>query len=389
MRLYTEGLPDPSAEEAAKEYLIIAQEKYDRCRTTKSEIEAAANHEILASKVFEHYGEVSTKVLEAIYDKVEKDFTTYYSYINRDDEEKFEGNLIPSVGKLAFDVDFYGRGKFPPGAYHSEGHQDGMGLCLYLALMKHTLGDEFSLAVLDDVLMSVDTGHRREVCSLLKHHFPKIQFILTTHDPVWLQFMRTENLIRSNINFGGWTVESGPQVWSEGDAWKQIEEKLAKSDVPGASATLRRYLEYIATILADNLNAKVEYHANGHYDLGDLWPAVIQAWKARLQEAKESAAFWNNPTTDIETMQADAKKMIAETQSERWMINKAVHYNQWANLQPSEFAKVSVAFQALLKSMQCKNSPCAEFLSVSPPKGEREALRCGCGQNNFNLKKAA
>ena len=240
--------------------------------------------------------------------------------------------------------------------------------------------------MLDDVLMSVDAGHRREVCSLLKTHFPKTQFILTTHDPVWLQFMRTENLIQDYISFGGWTVDSGPQVWNEGDVWKQIEEKLAKADVPGAAATLRRYLEFISTILADNLHAKVEYHANGHYDLGDLWPAVIQAWKARLQEAKDSAISWGTSTVDIEAMQADAKKKIAETQSEQWMINKAVHYNEWATLQPQEFAKVATAFQAFMKSMQCKNAPCSEFLCVTPPKGEREALRCGCGQNNFNLK---
>ena len=97
-------------------------------------------------------------------------------------------------------------------AYHSEGHQDAMGLCLYLALMRHTLGNDFTLAVLDDVLMSVDAGHRREVCSLLKTHFPKTQFILTTHDPVWLQFMRVDELIKGSIAFGGWSVESGPQV---------------------------------------------------------------------------------------------------------------------------------------------------------------------------------
>jgi hypothetical protein len=79
---------------------------------------------------------------------------------SRDDEDKFEGKLTPSVGKLAFDVDFYGRGKFPPGVYHSEGHQDGMGLCLYLAMMNHTLGADFTLAVLDDVLMCVAHSRR-------------------------------------------------------------------------------------------------------------------------------------------------------------------------------------------------------------------------------------
>ena len=340
-----------------------------------------------AASVFEHYGTVSTAVLEGIYDKVQKDFTEYYSFINRDDEEKFEGKLTPSVGKLAIDVDFYGRGKFPPGAYHSEGHQDSMGLCLYLALMKHMLGDGFTLAVLDDVLMSVDAGHRREVCTLLKQKFPKTQFILTTHDPVWLKFMDTEKLIQGSISFGGWTVDSGPQVWKEDDVWKQIDDKLAKADVPGAAAALRRYLEFVSTILADNLRARVEYHGNGQYDLGDLWPAILAAWKARLQEARDSAASWGKDVKDAEVLQADAKQKVAATKSEEWMINKAVHFNAWAALQSKEFAAVAATFQALLKSMQCANPKCGEFVCVSPIKGDREALRCGCGTTNINLLK--
>jgi hypothetical protein len=39
------------------------------------------------------------------------------------------------------------------------------------------------LPFLDDVPMSVDPGHRREVCNLLKNHFPT-QFIFTTHDNI-------------------------------------------------------------------------------------------------------------------------------------------------------------------------------------------------------------
>ncbi|KRB29711.1 hypothetical protein ASD99_23875 [Mesorhizobium sp. Root695] len=386
LKKLADALPDPSVEEAAKDFLIVGQEKLDRLRAVAAEAETAKSRETLAANVSEQYGAVSTSVLEKIYDDVQTDFTEYYSFVNRDDEEKFEGKLTPSVGKLAFDVDFYGRGKFPPGAYHSEGHQDGMGLCLYLALMKHMLGDDFTLAVLDDILMSVDAGHRREVCALLKAKFPKTQFVLTTHDPVWLQFMRTENLIQGNISFGGWTVDTGPQVWSEGDVWKQIADKLAKNDVAGAAATLRRYLEYISTILADNLRGQVVYHGNGQYDLGDLWPAVIKAWKDRLQEAKDSAVSWEMNVADIEVMQADAKKKIAATQSDQWMINKAVHYNQWANLTSKEFASVASAFQDFLKSMQCPAAACTEFLCVSPAKGEREALRCGCGTKNINLK---
>jgi hypothetical protein len=115
--------------------------------------------------------------------------------------------------------------------------------------------------------------------------------------------MRTEHLIQGSVSFGGGTVDSGPQVWSEGDVWKQIEDKLKRSDVPGAAQTLRRYLEYISTILADNMRARIEYHSNGQYDLGDLWPAIVRAWKDRLQEAKASAVSWKKDVAKVGAMQ--------------------------------------------------------------------------------------
>ncbi|UPK20636.1 hypothetical protein [Bradyrhizobium sp. 131] len=324
-------------------------------------------------------------MLEGIYDKVQKDFTEYYSFINRDDEANFEGKLSASFGKLAFDVDFYGRDRFPPGAYHSEGHQDGMGLCLYLALVKHTLGDGFTLAVLDDVLMSVDAGHRREVCALLKQKFPNTQFVLTTHDGVWLKFMQSEKLVQSTLSFGGWTVDSGPQVWNEGHVWTQIQKHLANDNVFLAAGTLRRYLEFTSTILADNLRARIEYHGNGQYDLGDLWPGVLAAWKARLKEARDSASSWGKNIQDAEALQIESKKRVAATKSEEWMINKAVHYNAWADLQSKEFAAVVSSFQQLLQLMQCPNTDCGEFLCVSPIKGDKEVLRCSCSAVSLNL----
>ncbi|EQD66718.1 SMC domain protein, partial [mine drainage metagenome] len=247
------ALPDTSAAEDARDLLSIVQDRYDRLlRATKIAKECNSHSEI-ARKVLVHYNASATAVLEGIYDQVAKEFTNYYRAINRDDEEKFVGRLTSEPAKLGFDVDFYGRGLFPPGAYHSEGHQDGMGLCLYLALMKHTLGGKFTFAVLDDVLMSVDTGHRREVCRLLKTEFPTTQFILTTHDRVWLQYMKTERLIGRSQSFGGWTVDAGPLVWDDHDVWTEIQNELDRDDVAKAAWLLRRYLEYSATILADNL----------------------------------------------------------------------------------------------------------------------------------------
>jgi predicted RNase H-like HicB family nuclease len=95
--------------------------------------------------------------------------------------------------------------------------------------------------------------------------------------------------------------------------------------VPNAAGTLRRYLEYVSTVLANNLRAPVEYHGNGQYDLGDLMPPIVRAWKGWIKTAKEAAASWGQDTTGIEDFEREAKGRVATSLAEQWMINKAVH----------------------------------------------------------------
>lgn len=382
------SLPDTSAADEARDILSVAQDRYERLLTATRETKERKAQSSVAQKVLDHYNTTATEVLEGVYDQVAEDFSAYYRAINHEDEERFVGKLTSEPAKLSFDVDFYGRGLFPPGAYHSEGHQDAMGLCLYLALMKHTLGDKFTFAVLDDVLMSVDTGHRREVCRLLKKKFPNTQFILTTHDRVWLQYMKTENVISYSQSFGGWTVDSGPRVWDDHDVWTEIQNELAKNNVAQAAWLLRHYLEYTAVILADNLRARIEFRGDGHYDLADLMPHVLKQWRTLLEDGEKSAIKWKliDQNASLATMRAIAKDLIAKTNSEQWAINPSVHFNEWANLQVHEFQEVVDAFKKLLEHLRCKNPTCMSYLYVSPHKGQKEELRCNCGTTAINLK---
>ena len=152
--------------------------------------------------------------LSELYRSVEDRFGTYYRAINAEDEGGFEVKLDQAEAGLDLQVAFHDTGLHAPAAYHSEGHQDGMGVCLYLALMKHLLGDRFRFAVLDDVVMSVDRGHRKEFCRLLKARFPDTQFIITKHDRVWAKQMQTEGLVESKggLTLQNWSVETGPIV---------------------------------------------------------------------------------------------------------------------------------------------------------------------------------
>jgi hypothetical protein len=381
------ALPEPTQQDAAREFLIVGQERLESYRSATLSLKAAEERARLARHVFDTYGESTTQALESIYASVEKVFSRLYRLINQDDEDKFEAKLKPSIGKLGFDVDFYGRGFFPPGAYHSEGHQDGMGLCLYLALMDHLAGDAFTFAVLDDVLMSVDSGHRRAVSKMLVDEFPKTQFVLTTHDEIWLRHMQSVGLIQSKrfAQFRTWNVDVGPTEWSDREVWDEIAEHLKGNDVRAAAALLRHFLEHFSKEACHQLRAQVEFKGDAQFTLGDLLPNAVARMKKYLGAGKNAAQSWGQKDKLDSIVERDKNfsASVAATNLEQWQVNAAVHYNEWANLVSADFSQVVANYNTLVDMFSC--AKCSSMIYVAPPHGSVETLRCSCGDVSINL----
>ncbi len=381
--------PDQSASAAAQTFLTLAQDRLNSWRSSQRAERQAAAAALRGQEVYEAYCEAMEEQLSALYAAVEGDFSAYYRDINSDDEGAFKARLEPSEGKLDLEVAFYDQGMFPPAAYHSEGHQDGMGVCLYLALMKRVLGQRFNFAVLDDVVMSVDQGHRKHFCTLLKTRFPDTQFIITTHDKVWAKQMQTAGLVDSKggIVFHGWSVQTGPVFEELADVWDQIDTNLSKNDIHAAALCLRRHLEYVSAELADNLGAKTTYRGDFSYELNDLLSAVIGRQGELLRLAAKSAHHWkdDDAIARIEALNAARAEATNKHGGENWMLNKAVHYTEWENFSRAEFRSVVETFKSLLLQLRCPKA-CDSWLYVTPRRGDPEALRCRCGALNLNLR---
>lgn len=380
-------LPEPSAQNAAAASLTVAQERLDALRTATATLARAAERGRVASRVADVYGAATEAALEGIYRKVQTRFSELYRQLNAEDEGAFEAEMKQDKASLDFKVDFYKRGKFPPGAYHSEGHQDSMGLCLYLALMHHLQGSKFTFAVLDDVLMSVDVGHRREVTRMLRAEFPDTQFVLTTHDPVWLKFMQTAGLVPSTnvVRFRKWSVETGPSVWVDNDVWSEIDAAVDDSNIREAAAQLRNYLEYIAAEACQAFRAKVLFNADGRYDLGDLLEPALNRLRELYGDSLKAASTWEDPAK-VDAIKARKQKLedaIRAAAVEQWQINPAVHFNEWANLGREDFAAVVAAYKEVVAQFHCPI--CRGLLEVTPPRGSKEHLLCACGTSSVSF----
>jgi len=359
-----------------------------RIRLVSTRKEKAAEISLASAKrAYDIYCEVLEGELNALYNQVENDFSSFYRVINEDDEATFVAKLTPSESSLGLDVNFYDRGLFPPAAFHSEGHQDGMGVCLYLVLMKRLFGKDFTLALLDDVVMSVDVEHRYQFCKLLKTHFPETQFIITTHDRLWAEQMRAAGLVsrKTSLVFHGWTVETGPLVESTTEIWDEIAAALAKGKVEVAAAALRHHLEYVSRHLADQLGATPQFRADGNYELGDLLPSVLGRISDLYGKAANAAQSWGNKEAKeaIAARKEAISKNAATSNVEQWAVNKAVHYNEWANFGKKDFEPVVAAYKNLLECFRC---PSCESWLYTTPRVSPESIRCACSTVNFNLK---
>lgn len=334
----------------------------------------------------EAFGRARDVALAELYDEIKDRFVGLYAELH-EHEPAFDAELRPSGPGLEFKVDFLGRGVHPPHALHSEGHQDSMGICLYLALAERLTAGTIDLIMLDDVMMSVDVDHRRALAKLLATRFPHRQLVITTHDRTWANQLRTEGVVvaKCSLHFSDWDVESGPRVLEEKGLWDRIGVDLASGDVPAAAHRLRRGAEDFFAEICDGLEARVRFRASSRLELGDLVPAAMSRYKELVRLGKSAAQSWGDDATMERLGELDSvgSQIFTRTQVEQWAINDNVHYNRWADFIREDFQPVIEAFQDLFDVFRC--SDCETLVRVATTDAKPSGVTCHCGRLAWTL----
>ena len=117
-------------------------------------------------------------------------------------------------------------------------------------------------------------------------------------------------------------------------------------------------------------------------------PAVIGRQGELLKLAAKSADGWKdeNAKATVEAMKTARSQILKKCGGEQWVINTAIHYNEWASFTNAEFRTVVEPFKALLLQFRCSKVGCESWLYVTPRKGDPEGLRCRCMALNLNLR---
>ena len=383
-----EKSPEPSEEQTAWDNLTRIEENLKNYEISIIDCTKSFESYKKSEIIYNTFLESRDKILNRLYSEIKDRFVELYRELHLDDEMEFKAIIISEGAGVDFKVDFHGRGVNSPNALHSEGHQDSMGICLYLALAERLTQGFIDLIILDDVMMSVDAPHRREICNLLANFFKGRQFFITTHDQTWARQLQSEGVIkaRNRIEFSNWTIENGPSVNISGDIWDEIDDDLERNDIPSAAAKLRRGSEEYFSQVCSALHAPVRFNLSGQYELGDLLSGAMAEYRSELKHAKEAANSWGN-TDELERLKEIdefSRNVFTRLNMERWAVNPALHYNQWADFTPQDFKPVIDIFRDLFSIFQCNKCGTLLHLVINGPRPE--AVKCNCGEVNWNLK---
>jgi energy-coupling factor transporter ATP-binding protein EcfA2 len=385
------NFPQATSQQTAWDTLTRLDENLKGLAKAERALARAVASQRKAEILLRKFEAVRDRVLGRLYDEVGDRLAELYRMLHEADEGRFEACLRPEGAGLNIEVEFFGRGKHPPHALHSEGHQDSLGMCLYLALAERLTEGLIDLVILDDVVMSIDADHRRRVCTLLASAFPGKQFLITTHDRTWAAQLIAEGVVSSHgsVQFGRWTIDTGPIVAGETDLWSVIDKQLKLGDVPNAAFHLRRGSEHFFEMACDALQARVKYRSDARWELGDFLPSATAKYLKLLRRAKSAANSFNDKESleRLQEFESVAKQIISRSNMEQWGINPNVHYSRWHEFSENDFRPVAQAFHDLYGLFRC--SKCGGMLRLVLTGGAPICVRCACGAVDWNLQTKA
>jgi hypothetical protein len=299
----------------------------------------------------------------------------YYQFMNPG--EQFQELKIVTIGDedelngITIEYQYNGNWVSPPQKYFSESHLNCFGLSFFLASVI-AFNKENKFLLLDDVISSFDSNHRKRFADLIFEKFADYQIILLTHENEWFQYV-SQLAKRRNwlINEIKWSDANGTYLDDKPtDIRAIIETNLAKGNVDLLGNPIRKYLELTLKDICSNLEVKVSF---------------------RMNELNEKRM----PDELLNELKSKIKKSSKELQEQMPIFDRIINSNILGNLlsHDNPFSpKLGdlKAFWADLNAMEqllyCQDPACKKPVLVKHYDTVKKRIRCGCGKTNYDWK---
>lgn len=299
----------------------------------------------------------------------------YYQFMNPG--EQFQELKIVTIGDedelngITIQYKYNGNWVSPPQKYFSESHLNCFGLSFFLASVI-AFNKENKFLLLDDVISSFDSNHRKRFADLIFEKFSDYQIILLTHELEWFQYVSQLAKRKSwLINEIKWNETDGTHLEDNPtDLRIIIETNLAKGNVDILGNSIRKYLEHLLKGICANLEVKVNF---------------------RFNEVNEKRM----PDELLNELKSKINKVSTELKTQMPTIDRIINSNILGNLlsHDNPFSpKLGdlKAFWADLNEMEnlfyCQDAACKKPVLVKHFDTVKKRIRCGCDKTNYDWK---
>ena len=302
--------------------LSVVDEQWQRLQGAQARLALAETLCAQVSAVYEELIAARVRGVDRLSRELEADFDRFYQQLHPG--EGYEEISIAPQEDRRSSVDltarFQGQDPAHPLGFWSEGHLDSLGLCVFLAFICRYNGG-FKLVALDDVLTTVDAGHRLRVARLLAHELSGHQLIITTHDRLWAQQLHSALPNSKLVALKPWSFEQGTDTQENVlPDWDYYEQQARDGHAQDAIVGVGRNLEKFLYQMRANLGLAVPARADEAYTIGDLFPPFKNWVSGHAVERPDRPAF-----------REELSNLLAEVDETRRLRNWAgAHHNEWA-----------------------------------------------------------
>ena len=301
----------------------------------------------------------------------------FYQFMNPN--EPFQELKIVTIGEddelngLTIEYKYEGNWVSPPQKYFSESHLNCFGLSFFLASVI-AFNKESKFVVLDDVISSFDSTHRKKFADLIIEKFNDYQFIVLTHEREWF-----DNMIKPLAKKKGWYINE--IKWSEdkGTHFDEtpselkdfIEHNLSQGVSSNMGNPIRRYMEQKLKDIASNTDTKVVFKFN-EINEHRMCYELITSLKSTIKIANKDLLI-TYPVID----RIENSAQIGNTLSHDNSLNPTIGdlKSIWSDV--VEFEKI----------FHCQEATCTKpKVSMRNYDTVSKTIRCGCGRTSYNWK---
>lgn len=354
--------------------ISAAKEAFLKIKNFELEKEKLEKQKDSLGLIYNEFVKKQKEGLQNFIDNFSGTINSYYQYMNPG--ELFQEIRIVTIGDedelngITIEYKFNNKWVYPPQKYFSESHLNCFGISFFLASVI-AFNKQNKFLVLDDIISSFDTNHRKRFADLLFEQFADYQIILLTHEEEWFQYVRQLAKKKSwLINEIKWSDPKGAHLEDKPNDLKDlIETSLANSSIDFLGNPIRKYLEHNLKEICFNLDVKVSFKFN---DLNEkrMSDELLNELKAKISKS---------------SLELKTKIPLIDRLANSSLFGNLLSHDNPYNPKLGDLKAFWADILELEKIFNCQDPTCKKpKVSLKYYDAVAKKIRCGCDKTKYD-----